>query len=161
MRSRQGSALLFLLAAVAAGSATAYAAVKADWDRAANIREAAQRLVGIQNERGALGTLKYIAACYQTHMIAEHYSKPLEACIAQDYMLSQTLALIYERLEPDKRKQMGAPEPEQIAQGLASRVGTALGHYKLSEADGEELRKLVETEGFPVFFKARFPKAKQ
>lgn len=159
MRSKPGSAVLMLLAGALASS-VALAGAEPDWDRAANIREAAQRLVAIQNERGALGTLKFIAACYQTHMLAKHYSKPLEACIAQDYMLSQTLALIYDRLEPDKRKQMGAPEPAQIAQGLSGRVATALGRYQMTQSQADELRKLVETEGFPVFFKERFPKSK-
>lgn len=150
--------LCALLVAGIAGAARAE--LKFGWDRAANIREAAHRLVGIQNERGALGTFKFIAACYQTHMIAEHYSQPLEACIAQDYILTQTMVLIYQRLPPDKRQEMGAAEPKQMAQALARRVGTALTHYKMTEADGETLRKLVEKEGFPVFFKERFPKAK-
>ena len=149
------------MGAAAVTSSGAVAEGKPDWDRVANIREAAHRLVGIQNERGALGTLKFIAACYQTQMLAARFSAPLEACIAQDFILTQTLAMIYDRMPPDKRKQMGAPEPSQLAAGLSQRVGTALAHYKMSEADGNRLRDLVEAEGFPLFFKERFPKAAQ
>lgn len=144
---------------VGAGSGAALAEARTNWDRAANIREAAHRLVGIQNERGALGTYKFIGACYQTHMIADVYTKALEACIAQDYMLTQTMVLIYERLPAEKRREMGAAEPEALARGLSGRVGTALAQYKLTQAESDALRRLVETEGFPVFFKERFPKA--
>lgn len=155
---RDGVASLLLLASGAGSHANPGG--KPDWDRAANIRDAAHRLVGIHNERGALGTLKFIAACYQTQMLAEHYSAPL-ACIAQDYMLSQTLALVYDRVPADKRKEMGVVEPQQIARGLSQRVGTALTHYKLTQADADALQKLVEKEGLPLFFKERFSKSKQ
>lgn len=144
---------------VGAGSGAALAEARTNWDRAANIREAAHRLVGIQNERGALGTYKFIGACYQTHMIADVYTKALEACIAQDYMLTQTLVAIYERLTPEARRQIRAVEPLVLARAMSSRVSSVLTQYKMSEQDGLEIKKLVDKEGLPLFLAKSFPRA--
>ena len=60
------------------------------WDRAANIKEAAERIGLIQRTRGAEAAIKHIDACYRTHGLASAYSAAFEACIAQDYMETKT-----------------------------------------------------------------------
>ncbi len=155
--SRAGACRAGIVLAGFVGLSTAIDAASISWDRAANVREAAHRLVGIHSARGAPGAYKFISDCYATHSLASAYGRALEACIAQDYMFTQTLVLIYERLPAEKRQKMGTVEPAQLAAGMSNRIGAALAQYKMTEADGEVLRKLVETEGFPVFFKERFP----
>ncbi len=150
--------LLALGAALALSPVSA--APRTDWDRSANIKEAAEHLVGLQRQGGALGAYKFISACYKTHMLAEHYSKPLEACIAQDYMLTQTMVKIYERLPAEARKSMHAVEPADLARAFSSRVSGVLTQYRMTEQDGLTLRKLVDKDGLPVFLAKTFPDAK-
>lgn len=151
----------FLLALCLLAVTSASAAPRTDWDRAANIRESAEHLVSLQRKGGALGAYKFISACYKTHMLAERYSKPLEACIAQDYMLTQTLVTIYGRLAPEARKEIHAVEPAALARALSVRVSGVLTQYKLSEEDGLEIKRLVDKEGMPLFLAKSFPKAGQ
>lgn len=159
--NRLGRAASAVVVVAVVAASTVVAAPRTDWDRAANIRQAAEHLVSLQRQGGALGAYKFISACYKTHMLAERYSKPLEACIAQDYMLTQTLVTIYERLAPEARKEIHAVEPAALARALSSRVSSVLTQYKMSEQDGLEIKRLVDKEGLPVFLARSFPKAGQ
>lgn len=143
--------------ALGTGAPASPHAASISWDRATNIKGAAERLVGILKERGAPGTYKFISDCYGTQTLAEKYGAGLEACIAQDYMLSEVLAAIYSRIPPEKRKEMGVVEPQQLAVAFSRRAGSALAQYKLTEADGLALKKLVDQHGLPLFVQATLP----
>ena len=147
-----------LSALLVAASASANAAA-ITWDRPANIKSAAERLAGILKSRGAAGAYKFISDCYGTQTLAEKYGEGLEACIAQDYMLSEVAAAIYARIPPDKRKEMGVVDPLDLAKAFSRRAGSALAQYKMTEADGNALKKLVDEHGLPVFTKATLPRA--
>jgi hypothetical protein len=147
------------IAAACLVTAIAVASPRIDWDRAANIREAAEHLAKVHGKSGAAGAYKFIDACYRTHMLAERFSKPLEACIAEDYMLTQTLALIYDRLAPDERKRIRVVEPADLARAMSRRVGGALAHYKMSQQDGDTLKGLIDKHGMDLFMKLRLPAA--
>ena len=133
---------------------------KPAWDQAENIRAAAEQLGKLQRTRGAKGAYDFIAACYRTQGLAENYAAPFEACIAQDYMQTQVLAMIYSRLSPDKLKQMKAPTPAELADAMGRRVVSAFSQYKISVAYANEFKKLVDKNGFPVFLAMVFPNAK-
>lgn len=148
-----------LVALWLAGSALPADAAAISWDRPENIKDAAGRLAGILKTRGAAGAYKFIADCYGTHTIAEKFTAGLEACIAQDFMLTEVLAAIYSRMPPEKRKEIGAVDPGDLANTFSRRVGSTLAHYKMTEADGLKLKELVEKHGLPVFTKATLPKA--
>lgn len=128
------------------------------WDHAANIKDAAQRLAKLHKREGSTGVLKFLDACYRTHMLASDFSKGLESCMAQDYMHTQVLATIYSKLPPERLQRLGAPSPQRIADAMSTRFVAAFTQYKVSVADGEDFKKLVDTHGFPVFIKAVFPK---
>jgi hypothetical protein len=140
--------------------ATAAHAARGDWDHAANIKDAASRLAVLHKREGSQGVLKFLDACYRTHLLASDYTKGLEACMAQDYMHTQVLAIIYSKLPEDERKKVGAPSPDIMAQGMNQRFVTSFMQYKVTVADGEDFKKLVDKHGFPVFIKAIFPKDK-
>ena len=146
--------------AAAVPAPPAEGAPKATWDQAANIKGAAEHLGKLQRSRGAKGAYDFIAACYKTQGLAESYSAPFEACIAQDYMQTQVLAMIYSRLSPDKLKQMKAPTPAELADAMGRRVVSAFSQYKISVAYANEFKKLVDKNGFPVFLAMVFPNAK-
>lgn len=133
---------------------------KPSWDQAANIRQAAEHLGQLQRTRGAKGAYDYIAACYRTQGLASDYAAPFEACIAQDYMQTQVLALIYSRLKPEQLKTMHAPTPPELADAMGRRVVAAFSQYKIQVSYANDFKKLVDQHGFPVFLNLVFPNTK-
>ncbi len=128
-----------------------------DWDQSANIKDAALRIAEIQRTQGASKAFDYISDCYKTHSLSSEYTKAFEGCIAQDYLETQILALVYSRLPPETLKKLGAPEPKQLAETMGQRVTAAFASYKIPVARVEKFKKIVDEDGFPVFFKALFP----
>jgi hypothetical protein len=135
----------------------ANAATPIDWDRVENVRQAAAKLGEIQARQGADQAFRFITACYKTHGLASAYSRAFESCIAQDFMLTQALALIYERIDPAKLKTMGAPTRELLQQSLNQRVSGAYANYEMAPSEGLTLKAIVDEHGLPIFMKAVFP----
>ncbi len=111
----------------------------------------------IQRTQGATKAFSYIEDCYKTHSLSSEYTKAFEGCIAQDYLETQILALVYSRLPPETLKKMGAPEPKMLAETMGQRITAAFASYKIPVARVEKFKKIVDEDGFPVFFKALFP----
>src|SRR5437868_3159590 len=107
---------------------------KPDWDQSANIKDAAQRIAEIQRTQGATKAFNYIEDCYKTHSLSSEYTKAFEGCIAQDYLETQILSLVYSRLPPETLKKMGAPEPKLLAQSMGQRITAAFATYKVPVA---------------------------
>jgi len=159
MRLRQ--TLVVLVAGVLLGGAsTPPAEPNQEWDRIANIKDAATRLAGLQRRRGASRAYEFIDACYRTHMLSEEYTKALEACIAQDYMETQVLALVYSRVPPDALRRQGAPSPRLLADAMGQRITAAFANYKMPVSYVEDFKKLVDQHGFPLFYNKLFPGAR-
>lgn len=135
-------------------------APKPTWDQAANIRSAAEHLGKLQIQRGAKGAYDFISACYKTQSLAEAYGAPFEACIAQDYMQTQVLALVYSRMSPEQLQKMRAPSAQDLADSMGKRIVSAFGQYKIPVSYAGDFKKLVDDHGFPVFLKIVFPNAK-
>jgi len=159
LRARRAGAIA--AAALVAGCLAPASAApgKPDWDQSANIKDAAQRIAEIQRTQGATQAFNYIEDCYKTHSLSSEYTKAFEGCIAQDYLETQILALVYSRLPPETLKKMGAPEPKVLAQSMGQRITAAFASYKIPVARVEKFKKIVDEDGFPVFFKELFPGA--
>jgi hypothetical protein len=147
------AALAFSLCVV-----TSAHSAKGNWDHAANIKDAAGRLATLHKREGSQGVLKFLDACYRTHLLASEYSKGLESCMAQDYMHTQILATIYSKLPEEERVKLHVPSPEAMAQGMGQRFTAAFQQYKVAVAEANDFKALVDKYGFPVFVKAVFPK---
>jgi len=132
---------------------------KPDWDQSANIKDAALRIAEIQRTQGASKAFTYIEDCYKTHSLSSEYTKAFEGCIAQDYLETRILALVYSRLPPEALKKIGAPDPKMLAESMGQRVTAAFASYKIPVVRVEKFKKIVDEDGFPVFFKALFPGA--
>ncbi len=52
---------------------------------------------------------------------------------------------------------MGAPEPKMLAETMGQRITAAFATYKIPVTRVEKFKKIVDEDGFPVFFKALFP----
>jgi hypothetical protein len=133
---------------------------KPTWDQAANIRAAAENLGKIQRTRGAKGAYDFIGDCYKTHGLAENYGAAFESCIAQDYMQTQVLAMIYARLSPEQIKTTGVPSAAQLADAMGKRFVSAFSQYKIPVAYVKDFKALVDQHGFPVFLALVFPSSK-
>jgi hypothetical protein len=149
------------LAAVGiAGMGSVLAAAEPDWDQVENIKDAATRLAQIQRTQGASKAFQFIDACYRTHRLSSTYTKAFEACIAQDYLETQILTLIYGRLSPETLQRMGAPTPQVLTSTMLQRVGSSFAQYNVSKERVAEFKKNIDEHGFPLFFKTLFPDAK-
>lgn len=129
------------------------------WDQVANIRGAAERLGRLHRARGAKAAYELIENCYKTHSLAENYGEGFEACIAQDYLETRTLIQIYSRMPADALEKLGVPSPQMLAESMGQRVSTAFGQYRKSQAYADNVKKLVDEHGLPVFLAIVFPEA--
>ncbi|MCP4779810.1 MAG: hypothetical protein GY877_03430 [Hyphomicrobium sp.] len=143
-----------------AGAGPPPAQPNSEWDQIANIEAAATRLAVLQRRRGASRAYEFIDACYRTHMLSEEYTKALEACIAQDYMETQVLALIYSRVPSEALRRQGAPSSQMLAGAMGQRITAAFANYKMPVSYVEVFKKLVDEYGFPLFYKTLFPGSK-
>jgi hypothetical protein len=155
------AAVALASAAVISMSTTSVAAAHdPKWDQVENIKEAAARLAQMQRTQGATKAFVFIDACYRTHSLSTDYTKAFEACIAQDYLETQVLALIYSRMSPEQLKRAGAPTPQMLAESMGRRVGAAFAKYKITPDQIATFKRNVDEHGFPLFFQSLFPDAK-
>ncbi len=129
-----------------------------EWNQAANIKQAANHLAKLHRAQGSQGVLKFLDACYRTHTLASKFNRGLEACMAQDYMHSQVLAVIYARLPEEARAKSNMPSPVFIAKSMGARFGSIFSQYNFTPAQSDDFKKSVDAHGFPIFLKAVFPK---
>lgn len=153
----------FAVMAFAAAIALTMPAVaqKTNWDRPATIKLAAERLVVIHRKEGSVGVLKFLDACYKTHILSIAYNAGVEACLAQDYMHSKILAMIYARLPSGRSKPADLPSPEQITKGLGERYATVFNQYGMGQKEALALQALVEKHGIDIFTNGVLPKTGQ
>lgn len=158
-RSGGARALLAICAAglVGVGATSAAAAQDPDWNQVDNIKDAALRLAQIQRTQGATKAFAFIDACYRTHSLSSKYTKAFEACLAQDYLETQILALVYSRIDPESLKRLGAPSPGMLAQTMVQRVSAGFGQYNVSKERVAEFKRNIDEHGFPLLFQTLFP----
>ena len=163
MRTRQSGCGLFLVAAclVVFGASQPVPAhdAKPAWNQEKNVKDAAKRLGALQRREGSEAVLKFLEACYKTHMLSETYSQGLESCMAQDYMLSQMLAVIYSKVPPEQLAKMKAPAADVIAASMRGSFQAIFQQYKFSQEQADALKKAVDKHAMPVYVKIMFPKS--
>lgn len=153
--------IAFWLGLSAVELAAAAHAAPGNWDHRQNIKEAAERLVKLHRREGSTGVLKFLDACYKTHLLAEKFTKGLEACMAQDYVHTKVLASIYAKLPEAELKKRGAPTATVIAKDMNARFVTSFMQYKVTVADAEDFKRIVEEVGMPIFVEGVFPGSKE
>jgi hypothetical protein len=131
----------------------------AAWDQVASIKGAAERLGRLHRARGAKAAYELIDNCYRTHSLSSSYGEGFEACIAQDYLETRTLIQVYSRMPPEALEKLGVPSPQMLAQSMGQRVSAAFGQYRKSQAYADNVKKLVDEHGLPVFLAIVFPEA--
>ncbi|MFA5949416.1 MAG: hypothetical protein WC807_03960 [Hyphomicrobium sp.] len=138
---------------------TGEGATTPSWDRPASIKGAAERLARLHRAQGPKGAYKFIDACYKTHSLASKYGEAFESCIVQDYLETNMLLQLYSRIPPETLQQLNAVTPQELADTMGRRIVAALKTYELPIAHAEELKRLVDQHGAPVFLSIVFPAA--
>lgn len=133
--------------------------VTPEWDQIATIRGAAERLGRLHRAQGVKAAYDLIDACYRTHGLSSSYGEGFEICITQDYLETRTLMQVYARMPPEVLEKLGVPSPQELAHGMSERISNAFGRYGKSQAYADNLRKLVDEHGVPVFLALVFPEA--
>jgi len=147
------------IAAPARGEIEAAAPDAATWDQVASIKGAAERLGRLHRARGAKAAYELIENCYRTHTLSSTYGEGFETCIVQDYLETRTLIQVYSRMPPDALQKAGVPTPHMLAENMGQRVSQAFGQYNKSQAYADNVRKLTDEHGLPVFLAIVFPEA--
>jgi len=129
------------------------------WDQVASIRGAAERLGRLHRAKGANAAYQLIDNCYRTHSLASTYGEGFEACITQDYLETHTLIQVYSRMPPEALKKAGVPSPQQLADSMGQRISMAFSQYKKPQSYADDLKKLVDEHGLPIFLALVFPEA--
>ncbi|MGE0024857.1 MAG: hypothetical protein AB7S70_14630 [Hyphomicrobium sp.] len=166
-RRMAGATAAMLLAVAGAGAARATSEATgagasdatAAWDQVQSIRGAAERLGRLHRARGAKAAYELIENCYKTHSLASAYGEGFEACIAQDYLETRTLVQVYSRMPPETLEKLGVPSPQSLAESMGQRVAAAFGQYNKTQAYADNVKKLVDQHGLPVFLAIVFPEA--
>ncbi|WP_072392602.1 hypothetical protein [Hyphomicrobium sp. CS1GBMeth3] len=148
------------MAAWAAGEAPAIDQPEtAGWDQVASIRGAAERLGRLHRAKGAKAAYELIDNCYKTHSLSSKYGEGFESCIAQDYLETRTLVQVYSRMPPEMLEKHGVPSPQMLAESMGKRISMAFGQYKKSQAYADNVKRIVDEHGLPVFLALVFPEA--
>jgi hypothetical protein len=141
-------------------SATAQPAL----DRAGNVEKAAAEIAAVQVKSGADGAFAAIDACYRRELArAISLTRELEACMAQDIIVSKVSAAFYASLDPEGRRQAGGPEPEAVTRAMLERVIGAFARFKVPEDDARAFNQIVRTRGMEAYragFLQQFPATK-
>mgnify|MGYP001436460777 CR=1 FL=1 len=131
----------------------------ASWDQVESIRGAAERLGRLHRAKGAKAAYELIDNCYRTHSLASTYGEGFEACIVQDYLETRTLIQVYARMPPETLEKHGVPSPAMLADSMGKRVSMAFGQYGKSQAYADNVKRIVDEHGLPVFLAIVFPEA--
>jgi hypothetical protein len=151
------------LTAIAAGcaawlAALGSAAAQPVLDQAGNIEKAAAEIAAVQTKSGADGAFAAIGECYQRELArATSLTRELEACMAQDIIVSKVSAAFYASLDAELRKQAGGPEPEAVTRAMLQRVLGTFASFKVPEDDVRAFNQIVQTRGMEAYGRARFP----
>lgn len=135
-------------------------AQKTTWDRVATIKSAAERLVVMHRKNGSTGVLKFLDACYKTQMLAGKYNEGVESCLAQDYMHSKVLSMIYARVPQGDKAPKNIPSAHQITRGLGQRYAAVFNQYGMGATEAKALQALVEKHGMDIFQSGVLPGTK-
>lgn len=133
--------------------------VTPEWDQVATIRGAAERLGRLHRTQGVKAAYDLIDACYRTHGLSSTYGEGYEICITQDYLETRTLMQVYSRMPPEILEKLGVPSPQELARGMSERISNAFGRYGKSQAYADNVKRLVDEHGFPVFLALVFPES--
>ncbi|WP_426423873.1 hypothetical protein [Bradyrhizobium genosp. A] len=137
---------------------TNVAAQKAVPDRVSNIEKAAAEIGTIQKKGGSDGAFAAIDACYKRELAhATALTPQLEACMAQDIVVSQVTAAFYSRISAEGRRRAGGEEPDAVLKAMTGRVAGTMARFKVPQDDARVFSGIVNARGMEAYGRAQFP----
>lgn len=137
---------------------TNVAAQTAVSDRVRNIENAAAEIGAIQKKNGSDGAFAAINECYKRELAhATALTPQLEACMAQDIVVSQATAAFYSRISAKGRRVAGAEEPEAVLEAMNGRVVGTMARFKVPQNAALVFSGIVKTRGMEAYGRAQFP----
>ena len=138
---------------------TSVAAQTAGPDRVQNIEKAAAEIGAIQKKSGSDGAFAAISECYKRELAqATALTPQLEACMAQDIIVSQVTAAFYSRISAEGRRMAGGgEEPDAILKAMRGRVVGTMARFKVPQEDALTFSGIVKTRGMEAYGRAQFP----
>jgi hypothetical protein len=126
--------------------------------RVRNIEKAAEEIGAIQKRSGADGAFAAINECYRRELArATALTPQLEACMAQDIVVSQVTAAFYSRLSPEGRRMAGGEEPGAVLKAMQGRVVGTMTRFKVPQDDALAFSGIVKTRGMEAYGRVQFP----
>jgi hypothetical protein len=127
-------------------------------DQARNIERAAEEIAAIQKKSGADGAFAAINECYKRELAhATTLTPQLEACMAQDIVVSQVTASFYSMINAEGRRRAGGEEPAAVLKAMSERVVGTMARFKVPENDARAFAAIVKTQGMEAYGRAQFP----
>jgi hypothetical protein len=127
-------------------------------ERIRNIENAATEIAKIQKAEGANGAFKSIAECYKRELSdAPTLTLKLEACMAQDIIISQITAALYSSMPAAARGMGGVSTPDAVMKAMEDRVVGTMGRFHVPQDDALAFSGIVKTKGVEAYARARAP----
>ena len=118
-------------------------------DRVRNVENAAAEIAAIQKKSGSEGAFAAIDQCYQRELArAKALTPPLEACMAQDIIVSQVTAAFYSKLPPMAQKS------DVVLKAMTDRVVGTMSRFNVPQDDARAFTAIVKTQGMAAYGKA-------
>jgi hypothetical protein len=137
---------------------TNVAAQTAVSERVRNVEKAAAEIGAIQKKSGADGAVAAINECYKRELAhATALTAQLEACMAQDIIVSQVTAAFYSRISAQGRRMAGGEEPDAILKAMQGRVVGTMARFKVPQDDALAFSGIVKTRGMEAYGRGQFP----
>jgi hypothetical protein len=146
MKSTTVTGVAFLLAILS----TSVAAQTIAPERVRNIEKAGAEIGAIQKKSGANGAFAAIQDCYKRELAqAKSLTPQLEACMAQDIIVSQVTAEVYARF-PTKGR-----DPDAVLKAMSDRVIGTMARFKVPQDTARAFTAVVKTRGMAAYGKAQ------
>lgn len=137
---------------------TNVAAQTAVSDRVRNIEKAAAEIGAIQKKTGSDGAFATVKECYKRELAhATALTAQLEACMAQDIIVSQVTAVFFSRVSAEGRRIAGAEAPDAVLKAMQGRVAGTMARFKVPQDDALVFSGIVKSRGMEAYGRAQFP----
>jgi hypothetical protein len=137
---------------------TDVAAQTAVSDRVRNVENAAAEIGAIQKKNGSDGAFAAINECYKRELAhATALTPRLEACMAQDIVVSRVTAAFYSSISAEGRRKAGGEEPEAVLKAMNGRVVGTMARFKIPQDEALAFSAIVKTRGMEAYGRAQFP----
>jgi hypothetical protein len=146
MTSKAVAGAAFLLAILG----TSAAAQTIGPDRVRNIEKAAAEIAAVQKKGGSNGAFAAINDCYKRELVQATALTPrLEACMAQDIIVSQVTAEVYSRFPTAGR------DPNAVIKAMTDRVVGTMARFKVPQDEARAFTAVVKARGMQAYGKAQ------